>query len=351
MIKNREIKKENPIIAYKGFNNDFSCRGFHYEVGKEYHIDDEVELCVNGFHACQNPLDVFNYYSMTSLTRYALVELWGGVEFAADNEKLCATDIRIVKEMTIDEMVKIGMMSSFPKNDSCNKGIDDMMVSSNLCGTTIYPNYDGARVASCGTDASIISKSNCQYIASSSFFSNIDAFGLYTSISSSGKCSKIASVGGMQNISTSGYNSRILSYGEVVSVASADMAHIFSNGDAASLYTGGHESKIASSGDNANICTNSSHGYVNSSGDNARIMSTRNLSTIESTGKNAVIMSTGQYTRARAKVGSWIVLTEYDENGEVKCVKAEYVDGERIKGDTLYALIGGEFVKTNIVYE
>lgn len=351
MIKT--IAKENPIIAYKGFNNDFSCRGFHYEVGKEYHIDDEVELCVNGFHACQNPLDVFNYYSMTSLTRYALVELWGGVEFAADNEKLCATDIRIVKEMTIDEMVEIGMMSSLPKNDSnvCNKGIDGMMVSSNLCAVTIYPNYEGARVASCGTDASIISKSNWQFIASSSFFSNIDAFGLSTNISSSGKCSKIVSVGGLQNISTSGYNSRILSYGEAVSVASADMADIFSNGDAASLYTGGHESKIASSGDNANICTNSSHGYVNSSGDNARIMSTRDLSTIESTGKNAVIMSTGQYTRAKAKVGSWIVLTEYDENGEVKCVKAEYVDGEKIKGDTLYALIGGEFVKTNIVYE
>lgn len=111
------------------------------------------------------------------------------------------------------------------------------------------------------------------------------------------------------------------------------MADIFSNGEAASLYTCGHESKIASSGDNA------------------RIMSTIDLSTIESTGKNASIMSTGQYTRASAKVGSWIVLTEYDGNEEVKCVKAEYVYGERIKGDTLYALIGGEFVETNIVYE
>lgn len=88
---------------------------------------------------------MFNYYSMTSLTRYALVELYCGVEFAADNEKLCATDIRIVKEMTIDKMVEIGMMSSLPKNDSdvCNKGIDGMMASSNLCATTIYPNYDG----------------------------------------------------------------------------------------------------------------------------------------------------------------------------------------------------------------
>ena len=67
---------------------------------------------------------------------------------------------------------------------------------------------------------------------------------------------------------------------------------------------------------------------------------------IESTGEKAVIMSAGNYTRAKAKVGSWIVLTEYDNNREVKCIKAEYVDGKRIKGDTLYRLVNGEFVET-----
>ena len=75
-------------------------------------------------------------------------------------------------------------------------------------------------------------------------------------------------------------------------------------------------------------------------------MSAENLSTIESTGENALVMSAGHNTRARAKVGSWIVLTEYDTNYDIKCVKAEYVDGERIKGDTLYMLVNGEFVET-----
>ena len=48
---------------------------------------------------------------------------------------------------------------------------------------------------------------------------------------------------------------------------------------------------------------------------------------------------------ASAKVGSWIVLTEYDNNKNIKCVKAEYVDGKMIKEDTSYALINGEFVE------
>ena len=74
-------------------------------------------------------------------------------------------------------------------------------------------------------------------------------------------------------------------------------------------------------------------------------MSLEDKSTIESNGEKALVMSAGHNTKARAKVGSWIVLTEYDDNKNIKCVKAEYVDGERIKGDTLYRLVNGEFVK------
>ena len=113
----KKVKKEKQIIAYKGFDEDLSCRGFQYKIGKEYCLEGELELCANGFHACQNPLDVFVYYPMSSYTRYAMVELFGDVDFAIDNEKLCATNIRIVKEMSIDELVEIGIMSSLPKKD------------------------------------------------------------------------------------------------------------------------------------------------------------------------------------------------------------------------------------------
>lgn len=156
----KKIEKENPIIAYKGFDEDLSCRGFQYEIGKEYCLDGELELCANGFHACQNPLDVFDYYSMSSSTRYAMVELWGDVDFAIDNEKLCATNIRIVKEMSIDELVEIGIMSSLPKKDleSGNERSYSMMIASDACEDIIYPKYEGASIASCGHYASINSK-------------------------------------------------------------------------------------------------------------------------------------------------------------------------------------------------
>ena len=344
----KKVEKENPIIAYKGFNEDLSCRGFQYEIGKEYCLEGELELCVNGFHACQNPLDVFDYYSMSLYTRYAMVELFGDVDFATDNKKLCATNIRIVKEMSIDELVEIGIMSSLPKKDleSGNERSYSMMIASDACADIIYPKYEGASIASCGNYASINSKNRWQCIASSGKLAKIDAFCDYSNISSSGISARITSVGLIQNISTSGYGSRVVSHGYEASVASADMAMIYSDGENADLYASGAESKIASRGDNANICIDSMYGYINSSGYNTRIMSVKNLSMIESTGEKAVIMSAGHNTKARAKVGSWIVLTEYDNNREVKCIKAEYVDGERIKGDTLYMLVDGEFVET-----
>ena len=87
-----------------------------------------------------------------------------------------------------------------------------------------------------------------------------------------------------------------------------------------------------------------------SSGDSAKIGSSGNYAKINSSGEDSVIMCAGFNSRAKAKKGSWITLVEWKRNPNKDryvpvCVKTEQVDGERIKEDTFYQLIDGEFTE------
>ena len=87
---------------------------------------------------------------------------------------------------------------------------------------------------------------------------------------------------------------------------------------------------------------------IGSSGNSAKIGSSGDSAKIESTGEYSVICCAGNNSMAKAKKGSWITLSEWKYSKEKKrnipvCVKTEYVDGERIKEDTWYRLVGGEF--------
>ena len=39
------MDNENIIYAYKGFDKDLKCRGFQYEVGKDYEQEGEIKCC------------------------------------------------------------------------------------------------------------------------------------------------------------------------------------------------------------------------------------------------------------------------------------------------------------------
>ena len=94
------------IKAYKGFDKDLKCRGFQYEVGKEYR-EDEAALCKKGFHACENPLDIFNYYHPSKGSRFCEVELDEVTdERQNDDTKLCGKVIKVGAELDIAGICK-----------------------------------------------------------------------------------------------------------------------------------------------------------------------------------------------------------------------------------------------------
>ena len=108
--------------------------------------------------------------------------------------------------------------------------------------------------------------------------------------------------------------------------------------------------QIGSSGDSAKIGSSGDSAQIGSSGDYAKIGSSGDYAQIDSTGEDSVIMCAGNESKAKAKVGSWITLTEWKWSDEKKrdvpvCVKTEYVDGVNIKADTWYQLKNGKFVE------
>ena len=89
--------------AYKGFDKDLKCRGFQYEVGKEYE-EENASLCKKGFHACENPLDTFRYYAPTD-SRYCEVDVDDNGERNSYDSKVCGKHIRIGAEIGLKGVI------------------------------------------------------------------------------------------------------------------------------------------------------------------------------------------------------------------------------------------------------
>ena len=105
-MKTERVLKKKPIKAYKAFNSDLTCKGFQYEVGKTYRHDAVLKLCESGFHACDSLVDCFRFYPFDETeTRVAEVLVWGEIEYEDADVKLCASNIKVVRELTWSEVL------------------------------------------------------------------------------------------------------------------------------------------------------------------------------------------------------------------------------------------------------
>ena len=270
------------VKGYKAFNKGMICRGKQYEENTTYE-ESGNKICEAGvMHFCENPFDVLNYYQ--------LVDENGDISDFADVEAI--GDVYKKGDKTATNKLHIGAKLGL-------KGFVKACVDFTI---------EKARVES----------------------------GKENETDSSGDCAKIGSSGDCAQIGSSGDYAKIGSSG--------DSAKIGSSGDCAQIGSSGDSAKIGSSGDCAQIGSSGDYAQIGSSGDCAKITSK---------GKNSVVMAAGYNSIAKAKIGSWITLAEWirtdktNDGGNYiwipKCVKTEYVDGERIKEDTFYKLVDGEF--------
>ena len=332
---------EKVIKSYKAFYKNMQCRGFKYEVGKEYEMDGEIKCCDRGFHACKSPMEVWDHYDMLS-SRFAEVEQSGKIDEEGNSTKVCSSRIKIKAELKLADIIKVGV-----------EWLKDITSPSKVKADGVL-NDNGDRnkqIGSSGYSAKIGSSGDYAKIGSSGYSAKIGSSGDSAKIGSSGYSAKIGSSGYSAQIGSSGYSAQIGSSGDYAKIGSSgDYAKIGSSGDYAQIGSSGYYAKIGSSGDYAKIGSSGYSAQIGSSGYSAQIGSSGDYAQIDSTGEDSVIMCAGKESKAKAKAGSWITLSEWklnDENNRYVpvCVKTEYVDGNNIKADTWYQLKNGEFVE------
>jgi len=109
--------------AYKIFENDWTCKGFKYEVGKTYKHRGNVILCVSGFHACTNPLDLMKYKDIIHWNKFALVECSGTIRGPEnDCSKISSSNIKILKELSFDDLIEVIKKYNYSPDLSVNYG-------------------------------------------------------------------------------------------------------------------------------------------------------------------------------------------------------------------------------------
>ena len=157
-------------LMFKGFDKNLKCRDFQYEVGKEYIHDGNVMVCESGFHACENPMDVFEYYPPNK-ARYCEVTGDGKESSDEDGKKTSFEKIKINTEIGLGGIIKAGIKFCFDRV----KWTKENTATGNKSGASATGDYSGA--------------------SATGYKSGASATGDYSGASATGNCSGASATG------------------------------------------------------------------------------------------------------------------------------------------------------------
>lgn len=300
------------MSAYKGFDKDLRCRGFQYEVGKTYE-EKEARICETGFHACENPLNVLQYYPPCYGNRYCEVEQDG--EFSEnDDSKIASTKIKISNEISLEELIQAAMDKT-GESECYSVNTGDHTVAENVenCSIALNKGY-GSIATNAGRYSLATTIKDFTIAANTGDYSVAWGQSRHSIAANVGDGSATLSDGYRSIAANTGNCSAAISYGE----------------DSVAINTGNQSTAINKA--IASVALN---------------IGVRAEASV--TEEGSIAIATGIQSKAKGALGSAIVLVERTTwNGYVyplNNIKAAIVDGEKIKADTWYTLRNGEFVE------
>ena len=318
---------EQKIKAYKAFDKDLSCRGFKYEVGKEYEETGDIKACEKGFHACPYPLDVFGYYAPAG-ARFCEVEQSGKID-DSESDKVCSSKIRIGAELDIRGLVKAAV--SYVKERCTNECNADPG----------KPATAGDRGAATAGDSGAATAGNC---GAATAGDRGAATAGNRGAATAGDCG--AATAGNYGAATAGYRGAATAGDS--GAATAGNCGAATAGDCGAATAG--DCGAATAGD-CGAATAGDCGAATAGNCGAATAGYRGAATARgkaSTGSNGLSVARGKNVQVKGGIGAILVIAEEKEDTyDIVDWKAVVVDGEVVKADTWYRLENGELLEVD----
>jgi hypothetical protein len=303
-----EENKAEVVTSFKGFDAQFRCRGFQYEVGATYEHNGNVSPCNSGFHACENPLDVWNYYGPAE-SKFAIVEQSGKLARHDDDSKIASATITIKAELALGDFVKRAVQWVI---EHCGKDAKE----------------GGERVQS-----------------SSGYYAQLAASGDYAKLAASGDSAQLAASGDSAKLAASGYYAQLAASGDYAKLAaSGDYAKLAASGYYAQLAASGDYAKLAASGDSAQLAASGDYAQLAASGYCAQLAASGDSAKLAAAGKDSVIASSSYRGVAKGAEGTWIALAEFNDDDKCVGFATGCIGADGLKADTWYRASGGKLV-------
>ena len=315
-------EKTNGIAAYKGFDQDLKCRDFQFEIGKTYKHKGEVSVYNSGFHACENPLAVFEHYPPTS--RFAIVKCAGKISKDINDKKIACEELTVEAEIWLPELISEAVEWIRSRVDLENKKISNT--------------GDGSVAGNTG-DRSVAGNTGHQSVASNTGYGSVASNTGYGSVASNTGDGSVASNTGYQSVAGNTGHQSVASNTGYGSVAS-------NTGYGSVASNTGYQS-VASNTGYGSVAGNTGYGSVaGNTGDGSVASNTGYRSVAEVSGLQSVACALGAESKAKAAAGGAIVCVYRNDDDDLIHIRAAKVGDDGIKADTWYTLDDkGEFVE------
>ena len=124
-----------------------------------------------------------------------------------------------------------------------------------------------------------------------------------------------------------------------------DQSAATNTGDQSAATNTGYRSAATNTGDQSAATNTGDQSAATNTGNWSAATNTGYRSAAAVGGNGSVAIATGYESKAKANVGSAIVVCERDDNYNLIGIKAAIIDGKNLKADTYYTLINGEFIE------